>query len=218
LNKYLIKATAVGALGGLLFGFDTAVIAGTTQQLTVVFHLTPYTLGLTVFIGLAGTILGALCSGVIGQKIGGREALRIMALLYAISAVGCAFAWNWDALMAARFIGGIGIGGSSVLGPVYIAELAPAKWRGRMVGMFQINIVVGILAAYLSNYIITTLHLGALQWRWEFGVAMVPSLLFLVMLYGIPRSSRWLVTTNRTEEARQVLKLMGSPNSAAELQ
>ena len=218
MNRYLVKATTVGALGGLLFGFDTAVIAGTTQQLTEVFHLTPTTLGLTVFIGLVGTVIGAIGSGVLGQKIGGREALRIMAILYTISAVGCAFAWNWDALMFARLIGGLGIGGSSVLGPVYIAELAPAKWRGRMVGMFQINIVVGILLAYLSNYIITTRNLGALQWRWEFGVAIVPSVLFLAMLYGIPRSSRWLVTTNQTDEALEVLEMMGSPNSQAELQ
>jgi sugar porter (SP) family MFS transporter len=218
LNKYLLKATAVGALGGLLFGFDTAVIAGTTQQLTTVFTLTPATLGLTVSIGLFGTILGAMTSGALGQKIGGREALRIMAILYLLSAVGCAFAWNWDVLMVARFIGGIGIGGSSVLGPVYIAELAPAKWRGRMVGTFQINIVIGILLAYLSNFIITTRHLGATEWRWEFGVAILPSVLFLVMLYGIPRSSRWLVTTNQTDEALDVLRLMGSPDSEAELQ
>ena len=218
MNRYLVKATTVGALGGLLFGFDTAVIAGTTQQLTDIFHLTPTTLGLTVFIGLAGTVIGAMGSGVIGQRIGGREALRIMAILYTLSALGCAFAWSWDALMVARFVGGLGIGGSSVLGPVYIAELAPAKWRGRMVGMFQINIVVGILLAYLSNYIITTQNLGPLQWRLEFGVAIVPSIIFLILLYGIPRSSRWLVTTNRTNEALDVLKLMGSPNSEAELQ
>jgi sugar porter (SP) family MFS transporter len=218
LNKYLLKATAVGALGGLLFGFDTAVIAGTTEQLTRVFHLTPNTLGLTVSIGLIGTVIGAMCSGVLGQKIGGREALRIMAILYLVSSVGCAFAPNWDVLMVSRFVGGLGIGGSSVLGPVYIAELAPAKWRGRMVGTFQINIVIGILLAYLSNYLITLQHLGALEWRWEFGVAIVPSVLFLVMLYGIPRSSRWLVTTNQTDEALDVLKLMGSPNSEEELQ
>jgi SP family arabinose:H+ symporter-like MFS transporter len=217
LNKYLLKATAVGALGGLLCGFDTAVIAGTTDQLTTVFHLTPRLLAWTVSIGLIGTILGALTSGALGQKIGGREALRIMAVLYLVSSVGCAFAWNWDALMVARFVGGIGIGGSSVLGPVYIAELAPAKWRGRLVGMFQINIVIGILLAYLSNYIITTLQLGALQWRWEFGVAILPSVLFLIALYGIPRSSRWLVTTNQTDEALDVLRLMGSPNSEEEL-
>jgi sugar porter (SP) family MFS transporter len=218
LNKYLLKATTVGALGGLLFGFDTAVIAGTTQQLTSIFHLTPTTLGLTVSIGLIGTVLGAMTSGVLGQKIGGREALRVMAILYLLSSIGCAFAWNWDVLMVARFIGGIGIGGSSVLGPVYIAELAPAKWRGRLVGTFQINIVIGILLAYLSNYVITTMNLGEHQWRWEFGVAIVPSVLFLIMLYGIPRSSRWLVTTNQTDEALEVLKLMGSPNSEEELQ
>jgi len=218
LNRYLVKAATVGALGGLLFGFDTAVIAGTTQQLSEVFKLNPTTLGLTVFIGLVGTVIGAMSSGVLGQKIGGREALRIMAILYTLSAIGCAFAWSWDGLMVARFIGGLGIGGSSVLGPVYIAELAPAKFRGRMVGLFQINVVVGILLAYLSNYIITLFNLGLLQWRWEFGVAIVPSLLFLVMLYGIPRSSRWLVTTNQTSEALEVLELMGSPNSKGELE
>jgi len=206
MTSYLLKSTIVGALGGLLFGFDTAVIAGTTQQLTVVYHLTAFTLGLTVFIGLAGTVLGAMTAGILGQRIGGREALRIMAILYTISALGCALAWNWPALMVFRFIGGIGIGGSSVLGPVYIAELAPAKWRGRMVGLFQINVVVGILLAYLSNYLISLLNLGQQQWRWQLGVAAVPSLLFLIMLYGIPRSSRWLVTKNKTDEALQILK------------
>jgi MFS transporter, SP family, arabinose:H+ symporter len=104
-----------------------------------------------------------------------------------------------------------------VLGPVYIAELAPAKWRGRMVGLFQINVVVGILLAYLSNYLISLLNLGELQWRWQLGVAAIPSLLFLIMLYGIPRSSRWLVTKNKTDEALQILKMMGSPDSEAEL-
>src|ERR1700761_4305882 len=218
MTSYILKSTIVGALGGLLFGFDTAVIAGTTQQLTVVYQLTPFTLGLTVFIGLAGTVVGAMSAGVLGQRIGGREALRIMAILYTVSALGCAFAWNWPALMVFRFIGGLGIGGSSVLGPVYIAELAPAKWRGRMVGLFQMNVVLGVLFAYLSNYIITLCHLGPLQWRWQLGVAAVPSLLFLAMLYGIPRSSRWLVTKNKADEALEILKMMGSPDSKAELQ
>ncbi|HEY0796901.1 MAG TPA: sugar porter family MFS transporter [Acidisarcina sp.] len=217
MTGYLIKSTIVGALGGLLFGFDTAVIAGTTQQLTVIYHLTSTTLGLTVFIGLFGTVIGAMSAGVLGQKIGGRESLRIMAVLYTVSAIGCALAWNWPALMVFRFIGGLGIGGSSVLGPVYIAELAPARWRGRMVGLFQINIVIGILLAYLSNYLISLLNLGAMQWRWQLGVAALPAILFLIMLYGIPRSSRWLVTKNRTDEALQVLNMMGAPDSDAEL-
>jgi MFS transporter, SP family, arabinose:H+ symporter len=217
MTRYLVKSTIVGALGGLLFGFDTAVIAGTTQQLTTVFHLSSFSLGVTVFSGLVGTVIGALTAGVLGQRIGGREALRIMALLYTISALGCAVSWNWPSLLVFRLIGGLGIGGSSVLGPVYIAELAPAKWRGRMVGLFQINVVAGILLAYLSNYLITLLHLGALQWRWQLGVAGIPALLFLLMLYGIPRSSRWLVTQNKTDEALDVLKMMGSPDSEAEL-
>jgi MFS transporter, SP family, arabinose:H+ symporter len=216
-NYYLAKGTLVGALGGLLFGFDTAVISGTTQQLTDLFHLSPTKLGLTVSIALFGTVIGAMTSGQLGQKIGGREALRIMALLYVVSAVGCAFAWSWPALVIFRFIGGLGIGGSSVLGPVYIAELAPAKWRGLLVGLFQINIVIGILLAYASNYVIAGMNLGNAEWRWELGIAAVPAVLFLALLFAIPRSSRWLVTQSRIDEAREVLRMMGSPNSEEEL-
>jgi MFS transporter, SP family, arabinose:H+ symporter len=217
LNRYLVKSTLVGALGGLLFGFDTAVISGTTHALTVMYNLTPKTLGLTVSIALWGTVIGAMSAGAIGQKFGGRETLRITAILYVISAIGCAFAWSWPALVVFRFIGGLGVGGSSVLGPVYIAELAPAKWRGRLVGMFQINIVIGILLAYFSNYVIGTMNLGAHEWRWQLGVAAVPAVLFLIFLFGIPRSSRWLVTQGRIDEARSVLQMMGSPESEAEL-
>ncbi len=207
----------VGALGGLLFGFDTAVIAGTTHSLTAVYSLSPSELGLTVAMALIGTIIGAMSAGIPGQKWGGRETLRILAVFYVLSALGCAFAWNWYALLAARFIGGLGIGGSSVLGPVYIAELAPARLRGRLVGLFQINIVIGILLAYFSNYCIAQMGFGAAEWRWQFGVATVPAVLFLVMLFGIPPSSRWLVTQNRVDEARSVLQLMGAENPEAEL-
>jgi len=213
----LRKATVVGALGGLLFGFDTAVIAGTTHSLTAVYGLSPRALGLTVAMALIGTIVGAMSAGIPGQKWGGRETLRILAVFYVLSALGCAFAWNWYVLLAARFLGGLGIGGSSVLGPVYIAELAPAKMRGRLVGLFQINIVIGILLAYFSNYCIARMGLGAPEWRWQFGVAALPAVLFLVMLFGIPPSSRWLVTQSRVEEARSVLQLMGAENPEAEL-
>ena len=211
------KATVVGALGGLLFGFDTAVIAGTTHSLTAVYSLSPSALGLTVAMALIGTIIGAMSAGIPGQKWGGRETLRVLAVFYVLSALGCAFAWNWYALLAARFLGGLGIGGSSVLGPVYIAELAPAKIRGRLVGLFQINIVIGILLAYFSNYCIARMGLGAAEWRWQFGVAALPAFLFLAMLFGIPPSSRWLVTQNRVEEARSVLQLMDAENPEAEL-
>jgi sugar porter (SP) family MFS transporter len=217
MNANLAKATAVGALGGLLFGFDTAVISGTTHSLTIAYGLSPRDLGITVAMALVGTVIGAMSAGIPGQKWGGRETLRVLAVLYVISALGCAFAWNWDALLVARFIGGLGIGGSSVLGPVYIAELAPAKTRGRLVGTFQINIVIGILLAYLSNYCIGRLGLGATEWRWQLGIAAIPAALFLVLLFGIPPSSRWLVTQKRVEEARSVLVMMGAENPEGEL-
>ena len=223
INAPLVRSTVAGALGGLLFGFDTAVIAGTTQQLTQVFHLVSSlhlfipNLGLTVAIAVWGAAMGAILAGPLGQKIGGREALRIMALLYLLSSLGCALAWNWPSLLAFRLLGGLGIGGSSVLGPVYLAELAPARLRGRLVGLFQINIVAGILLAYASNYAVASLIGGNEAWRWQFGVASIPALLFLVFLFGIPRSSRWLVTQNRIDEARDILQLMGTPNCEAEL-
>jgi SP family arabinose:H+ symporter-like MFS transporter len=217
LNSYIIKSSLVGALGGFLFGFDTAVVAGTTHALTGLFHLSPSELGATVSIAVWGAVLGAMTSGTLGERLGGRKALRIMAALYLLSSLGCAFAWNWPTLLVFRFIGGIGVGGSSVLGPVYIAELAPARWRGRLVGMFQINVVIGILVAYLSNAIIASLHLGATEWRWEFGVAALPAALFGAFLFTIPMSSRWLVTQNRIDEAREVLQLLGSPSSEEEL-
>jgi SP family arabinose:H+ symporter-like MFS transporter len=121
LNKYLLRSTIAGSLGGLLFGFDTAVIAGTTHALSGRFSLTPNHLGFTVAIALWGTVLGTIAAGSVGQRIGSRASLRIMAVLYMVSALGCAFAWSWDSLLTARFVGGLGIGGSSVLGPVYIA-------------------------------------------------------------------------------------------------
>jgi MFS transporter, SP family, arabinose:H+ symporter len=218
LNPNLLKATVVGALGGLLFGFDTAVIAGTTHSLTMRYGLSPQQLGLTVSVALIGTVIGAMSAGIPGQKYGARETLRVLAVFYVLSALGCAFAWNWDALLLARFLGGLGIGGSSVLGPVYIAELAPAKIRGRLVGMFQINIVIGILLAYLSNFAIGRLGLGGTEWRWQFGVAALPALLFLVMLFGIPPSPRWLVTQKQVDEARRVLQQMGAEDPEKELQ
>jgi SP family arabinose:H+ symporter-like MFS transporter len=217
LNAYLVRSAVVGALGGLLFGFDTAVIAGTTGALTSTFGLSPAKLGITVSIALWGTVIGAVSGGVLGERLGSRGALRIMAALYLVSALGCAVAWNWSALLAFRLIGGLGIGGSSVLGPVYIAEIAPAKWRGRLVGLFQINVVIGILLAYLSNFLLARLPLGNALWHWQLGIAAVPALFFLLMLFTIPRSSRWLITQNRTDEAREVLELIGSPNSEAEL-
>jgi sugar porter (SP) family MFS transporter len=212
-----MKATLTGALGGLLFGFDTVVISGAIDALVKLYGLSPQGKGWTVAIALIGTVVGALAAGMVGQKLGGRETLRITAVLYVISAVGSALAWNWPILMLFRFVGGLGIGASSVLGPVYIAELAPAKWRGRLVGTFQFNVVLGIVLAYVSNYGIRTLHLGAAEWRWQVGVAALPAIGFLALLFGIPRSPRWSASQNRIDEALAVLKLMGEPDPQAEL-
>jgi MFS transporter, SP family, arabinose:H+ symporter len=217
LNKFLLRSAVTGALGGLLFGFDTAVIAGTTSALTSHFKLTPFELGFTVSIALWGTVAGAIFAGDIGQRIGTRTTLRIMAFLYVLSALGCALAWSWPAFLAARLLGGLGIGGSSVLGPVYIAELAPPRYRGRLVGLFQINIVVGILLAYFSNFIIASMQMGTMEWRWEFGVAALPAILFLLMLLSIPDSPRWLAARGRVDEARATLRLLDDADPEIEL-
>jgi sugar porter (SP) family MFS transporter len=216
-NLNLMKATLTGALGGLLFGFDTVVISGIIDSVVKLYGLSDYGKGWTVAIALIGTVVGSFTAGVVGQKLGGRETLRLTAVLYVLSAIGSGLAWSWPSLMVFRFIGGLGIGASSVLGPVYIAELAPAKWRGRLVGAFQFNVVFGILVAYTSNYLIRLLHLGAAEWRWQVGVAALPALGFLVLLFGIPRSPRWSASRNRIDEALEVLKLMGEPNPEGEL-
>jgi SP family arabinose:H+ symporter-like MFS transporter len=218
LNASLLQSTIVAALGGLLFGFDTAVIAGTTAALTALYHLSPAALGVTVSSALLGTIFGAMTAGYPGDKYGRRDSLRLMAVLYVISALGCAFAASWGMLVAFRLIGGLAIGGSSVLGPMYIAEIAPAKFRGRLVGFFQFNVVFGILLAYFSNYLVGLFSLGSAEWRWKLGVAAIPAVGFLLMLFGIPRSPRWLVKQRRVDEARDVLKLIGEENYEQELQ
>lgn len=217
INSHVVKSTVVGALGGLLFGFDTAVISGTTHALTMTYHLTPALLGVTVSSALIGTVLAAMTAGIPGQRFGRRDSLRIMAAFYVISAVGCAFAWNWTALIVFRFIGGVGIGGSSVLGPMYIAEIAPTEWRGRLVGFFQVNIVVGILLAYVSNYWIASMHIGAHEWRWQLGISGIPAILFFIALFGIPRSPRWLAMKATLGEALDVLRLTGAPEPEKEL-
>jgi MFS transporter, SP family, arabinose:H+ symporter len=217
LNGLLIKSTIVAALGGLLFGFDTAVIAGATGALVSLYRLTPASLGLTVAIALWGTIIGAMLAGIPGDRYGRRDSLRGLAILFFVSALGCAAAWSWLSFVACRFIAGLAIGGSSVLGPMYIAEIAPAKWRGRLVSFFQFNVVFGILLAYLSNYLIGTMSLGETEWRWKLGISAVPAALFFLMLFAIPRSPRWLVKKGRREEAGRVLMQLGDSDEQEDL-
>lgn len=217
LNAYLLRSAIVAALGGLLFGFDTAVIAGATTALSNQYSLTPTLLGLTVAAALWGTVLGSVSAGAPSDRYGRRASLQALAVLYLITALGCAFAWNWYVFVLFRFIGGLAIGGSSVIGPMYIAEIAPAAKRGRLVGFFQFNVVAGILVAYLSNYLIGLLNFGAAEWRWKLGVTGVPALLFFLMLIGIPQSPRWLVRRGLLKEAREVFARIGEPDPDQEI-
>jgi SP family arabinose:H+ symporter-like MFS transporter len=218
LNLVLLRSTVVAALGGLLFGFDTVVISGANETLKALFHLTGVSLGVTVSSAIAGTVIGSMLAGIPGEKYGRRDSLRILAVLYLISAMGCALAPTWFLLLVSRVIGGLAIGGSSVLGPMYIAEIAPAKYRGRLVGLFQFNVVFGILLAFLSNYVIGMFDLGATEWRWKLGVAAIPAAFFFLMLFGIPRSPRWLAKKGRLDEARETLRITGEENYEQELQ
>ena len=180
MKKTLILSAIVAALGGLLFGFDTAVISGTTTWLSTEFELSKFELGFTVASALIGTIIGALIIGKQSDKYGRRYVLFILAVFYFVSAIGSGLAWDWYSFLFFRLIGGIGVGGASVVSPMYIAEISPAKLRGRLVAVAQLNIVLGMLIAYLSNYVISGLELGAVEWRWMFGIEALPAALFFI--------------------------------------
>jgi len=216
LTPGLLLSAIVAALGGLLFGFDTAVISGTTDWLKSQFGLTDFTLGFTVASALIGTIVGSIMVGRPADALGRRGILFLLAIVYFISALGCAIAWGWWPFMAFRFLGGLAVGGASVVSPMYIAEISPARLRGRLVAITQFNIVLGILLAYLSNYEIGKLNLGAAECRWMFGVMAVPSAIFFFALFLTPQSPRWLIAKSRVDEARTVLERCGTDAESLE--
>jgi SP family xylose:H+ symportor-like MFS transporter len=216
LSRYLLFSTLVASLGGLLFGFDVAVISGTTDWLKQTFELTPFTLGFTVASALIGTIIGAITVGKPADALGRRAMLFLLGAFYAVSAIGCALAWGWWSFMIFRFIGGLAVGGASVVSPMYIAEISPAPYRGRLVAVTQFNIVLGILLAYLSNYTIVSLHLGASEPHWMFGVMALPAAAFFLLVFLIPQSPRWLLARGRVEEARSVLDQCGTDTGNVE--
>jgi MFS transporter, SP family, xylose:H+ symportor len=234
ISFYLVGSTLVAALGGFLFGFDTAVISGTTDALKSGFvgeitqqvrplvtflaadTLLGFMLGFTVASALIGTIVGSIVVGKPADAIGRRGVLFLLAILYFVSAIGCALAWNWWSLVAFRFLGGLAVGGASVVSPMYIAEISPAKYRGRLVAVTQLNIVLGVLCAYLSNYVIGSLHLGTTEWRWMFGVMAVPATAFFLLLFLTPQSPRWLVGRRRVAEAREVLTKCGTDTGSVD--
>jgi sugar porter (SP) family MFS transporter len=206
------------SLAGLLFGFDTVVISGVTESVGKVFGLAKggFWYGFSVASALIGTLIGALVAGVPGDRYGSRDTLKIVGFLYVVSALGCALCWNVESFYVCRFIGGLAIGASSVLAPVYIAEIAPAGRRGALTGLFQFNIVLGILVAFASNALVETaayfLVTGDL-WRIKLGIAAVPALLFALLIFNIPQSPRWLAMRGRKDEARASLARVGVAES-----
>jgi MFS transporter, SP family, xylose:H+ symportor len=228
MNGKLIFASIVAALGGLLFGFDTAVISGAEGTLERLFASdyarwggrlggsTSFWHGFVVASALIGTIIGSIAFGKPADRFGREVVLVWLGLLYLISAIGSALAWDAFSFMIFRVIGGLGVGGASVVSPLYVAEISPARYRGRLVALVQFNIVLGILLAYLSNYIVARQGFGETEWRWMFGVEAAPALLFTLLLSAVPKSPRWLVAKNRTGEAREVLRQVGTDTGDAD--
>jgi sugar porter (SP) family MFS transporter len=212
----LFTAIAV-SFSGLMFGFDTAVIAGVTDALRTQSDMSAAALGVTVSVALLGTMVGAGVAGALGDRFGARTGLRLTAAIYVLSGLGCALAWDWGSLLAFRVLAGIAIGVSSVLAPVYLAEIAPARHRGAIVGGFQISIVTGILLAYVSNAAVAALvpDLSA-GWRWKLGVTAAPAILFQALLVFIPDSPRWLAVRGRRDDAeRAARQLYGTADAEA---
>jgi len=203
-NLNVLFWSIIVALGGFLFGFDTAVISGVEEQIQKLFQLTPFWHGFTISSALIGTVIGALIAGQPADKYGRKPILFIIAGFYVITAIGTAMASNVSLFILFRFLGGIGVGASSVVAPMYIAEISPAKIRGKMTAMFQINVISGILIAYISNYLLR--EFGTEPWRWMLGVAGIPAVLFFVLLFLIPESPRFLIKIGELAKAKLILE------------
>ena len=206
--KKIVVWALIASLAGFLFGFDTVVISGADKKLQQLWNSSDAFHG-TVVMGMAlwGTVLGAIFGGIPTNKIGRKNTLLWIGILFFISALGSAFANDPYVFAAFRFIGGLGVGASTIAAPAYISEIAPAKDRGRLVAFYQFNIVLGILMAFLSNYLLN--DVGENSWRWMMGVQAIPSIIYVLLIISIPKSPRWLLSKFKNEEARKVLQIMG---------
>lgn len=206
--KKIVVWALIASLAGFLFGFDTVVISGADKKLQQLWNSSDAFHG-TVVMGMAlwGTVLGAIFGGIPTNKIGRKNTLLWIGILFFISALGSAFANDPYVFAAFRFIGGLGVGASTIAAPAYISEIAPAKDRGRLVAFYQFNIVLGILMAFLSNYLLN--DVGENSWRWMMGVQAIPSVIYVLLIISIPKSPRWLLSKFKNEEARKVLQIMG---------
>lgn len=215
LKAYMFWVAFVASLGGLLFGFDTAVISGAEKQIQAVFGLGDFAHGFTMATALIGTIIGALFCGKPAERYGRKKSLIVIGILYLISAVFSGAIVNWYSFMFFRFLGGLAVGASSVVGPMFIAEISPAAWRGRFVCFFQFNIVLGIVLAYFSNYWIAGVPN---DWQWMIMAEAIPAFLFSALMFTMPESPRWLVKQGLEAEAVSVFEKTGEADVDAEIQ
>ncbi|APZ46334.1 MFS transporter [Polaribacter reichenbachii] len=207
MNKKIIIWSLTTALAGFLFGFDTVVISGAEKKLQLIWESTDMFHGL-VIIGMAlwGTVIGAIFGGIPTNKIGRKNTLIWIGILYTISAIGSSLANDPWTFALFRFIGGLGVGASTIAAPAYISEIAPAKDRGKLVGLYQFNIVFGILIAFFSNYLLN--NIGENAWRWMLGIEAIPAIIYTLMILSVPKSPRWLLTKSKEDEARKALKII----------
>ncbi len=220
-SAFVIKISIVAALGGLLFGYDTAVIAGAIGPLTIKFDLSPAMVGWAVSSAIWGCVFGAMIAGWMSDRWGRKKVLIITAVLFTISAIGSAIPSSLFTFVIARFIGGLGIGAASMLSPLYIAEIAPSDKRGRLVTLYQLAIVLGINLIYFVNMQIAAagdetwnVEMG---WRYMLGSGTLPALLFFVLLFFVPESPRWLIKRNRDKEAVNTLERVNGTDTANEI-
>ncbi|MEO8720607.1 MAG: sugar porter family MFS transporter [Ginsengibacter sp.] len=206
--SFIILTSGVAALGGLLFGFDTAIISGTIPYITKYFSMDEYMIGWSVSSILIGCAVGAMFAGKIADRYGRRFSLMVCAILFAISGIGAGMSHQLSLFILFRLIGGLGVGAAAMVSPMYIAEIAPAKWRGRLVAGYQMAIVIGILVAYFTNYLLN--NLGENSWRWMFASQTVPSILFFLLLLWVPETPRWLIMKGKKQEARDILEKISS--------
>lgn len=214
-SKVTLQAIII-ALGGFLFGYDIAVISGTTSALEALFSLSKFELGFTVAIALIGTIIGTTIIGKPADKFGRKNVLQVMAMIFSVAAIGSALSVNWTMLLFFRFIQGLVVGGVSVVVPMYIAEISPAKMRGQLVGLNQFNVVTAIFSAYLINYLIAE-NTGENAWRWMIGVEVIPAVLFFLLLFRVVASPRWLIIKGKAQDAIQIFKKLGIENPENEV-
>ena len=221
-KNYILFIALSAALGGLLFGYDTAVISGAIGNLTKYFHLTPVETGWAISSALVGCLIGAFFSDYLSNRLGRRATMLITAILFILNSVGTALPNSFTMFVVFRIVGGIGVGIASMVVPMYIAEIAPPKRRGALVGNYQLAIVIGIVVVYFVNYFIAlqgdahwNLNIG---WRWMFGSEIIPSILYLVFIFLIPESPRWLLQKGKSEQAVAVLEKINAAEDVAQVQ